>query len=67
MLIRLAALGALGYVGYRYLRERPEQNENRGDVALAGGPLSEQATIQDSPDLAPAMAWHQSEMPRTVQ
>lgn len=67
MLIRLAALGALGYVGYRYLRERPERTENDGEIALAGGPLSEQATIQDSPDLTPAMAWHSSEMPRTVQ
>jgi len=52
MLIKLAALGALGYAGYRYFtseqakapRTVPEEN------LVAGGPLSSSATVQHSPD-----------------
>ncbi len=57
MLIKLAALGALGYAGYRYFtseqakapRTAPEEN------LVAGGPLSASATLQHSPD-APTFA-----------
>ena len=50
MIIKLAALGALGYAGYRYLNsqqgERRGQSNDEERVALAGGPLSEQARVQ---------------------
>ena len=58
-MIKLAALGALGYAGYRYL----QKSRARGGVGsrrtgadsprLAGGPLSGQATLAHSAD-APA-------------
>jgi len=52
MLIKLAALGALGYAGYRYFTS--EQAKARpstvGDNLVAGGPLSGSATLQHSPD-----------------
>lgn len=61
MLIKLAALGALGYAGYKYLgRTRTAQPRNpqtgmaqgrpQGHDAVAGGPLSGQAQVQHSPD-----------------
>ena len=53
MLIKLAALGALGYAGYRYYTS--EQAKTRtytpGDNVVAGGPLSTSATLQHSSDL----------------
>jgi len=61
MLLRLAVLGTIGYLGYREYQKgqagrtagidaavRPRQ------IALAGGPLSDQARIQSDPDAAPS-------------
>ena len=56
MLLRLAALGALGYAGYKYynqnrdevdgaLRRLSQRARGEPDVALAGGPLSSDATV----------------------
>ena len=57
MLIKLAAITALGYAGYHYYRKmRNEQNDSARQTAVAGGPLSGQATIQDNPDLPPTEA-----------
>jgi hypothetical protein len=58
MLLRLAVLGTLGYLGYRELQKsqgalRGSQNAPR-PIALAGGPLSDQARIQSDPDAPPA-------------
>jgi hypothetical protein len=56
MIIKLAALGALGYAGYRYLKSRPQRSVRAGgapEIALAGGPLSSEARLQHTPD-APA-------------
>jgi hypothetical protein len=55
MLVKLAVLGTLGYVGYRYLQKaQAEQGGSPSQVALAGGPLSDSARIQSSPTIAPA-------------
>lgn len=57
MLIKLAALGALGYVGYRYLEKQgalaQPARPSSPDVRLAGGPLSSQATVQHDADAPP--------------
>lgn len=56
MLLRLAVLGTLGYVGYRYLQQQQstgDQGTSPRQLALAGGPLSDQARIQSDPDLPP--------------
>jgi len=56
MLLKLAALGALGYAGYKYYNQNRDQVDSalrrlsRGartepDVALAGGPLSSEASV----------------------
>lgn len=51
-MLKLAALGALGYAGYKYF----QNNSNRAGrddadrrVAVAGGPISDRATVQHSP------------------
>ena len=72
MLLRLAALGALGYVGYKYLQNSGglSQLTGRGSgdastgsaepdlsdphVAMAGGPLSNDATIVSGGEPLPA-------------
>jgi uncharacterized membrane protein YebE (DUF533 family) len=57
-MLRLAALGALGYAGYRYFQKNRATGgaANRSTMAdgprLAGGPLSGQATVQHSADSA---------------
>jgi hypothetical protein len=52
MLIKLAALGTLGYVSYKALQSaRKSQTSQAGhsaDLRLAGGPLSNAATVQHS-------------------
>ena len=55
MLIKLAALGAAGYAGYRYFtsQQAKRQTYTAGDNLVAGGPLSTSATLQHAPD-APA-------------
>lgn len=42
MLLRIAALGTLGYVGYKFLTHRSPKLL----PAVAGGPLSPKATLQ---------------------
>jgi uncharacterized membrane protein YebE (DUF533 family) len=57
VIIKLAALGALGYAGYRYLQKsEARQQQDTPRVALAGGPLSSQASVQSDPSLLPATA-----------
>jgi len=56
MLLKLAALGALGYAGYKYYEKNKasftaDRPRPRPAVALAGGPLSDQARLQSTPDL----------------
>ena len=57
MLIRLGLLGALGYAGYRLLNQQRSSSGSASPavnpaprVALAGGPLSGQATLQHTAD-----------------
>jgi len=77
MLLKLAALGTLGYVGYKYLQKNgyladmrspyvksdfgdaSEQNAGEPDlsdphVAMAGGPLSNDATVIHASEPLPA-------------
>lgn len=48
-MIKLAALGALGYAGYKYFQKNANQS-GRGTAgkqnAVAGGPLSNKAHLQ---------------------
>ena len=53
-MIKLAALGALGYLGYKYFANNANQNAGRREAlstAVAGGPLSDQATLQRTAEL----------------
>ena len=56
MLLKLAALGALGYAGYKYYEKNKDSfrigSSTRSQPALAGGPLSNEAQVQSSPDIA---------------
>ena len=49
-MIKLAALGALGYAGYKYFQKNSNQSGHDYAVAAqnaaAGGPLSDKATVQ---------------------
>lgn len=64
MLLKLAALGALGYAGYKYYQARSDHGPRRADestpdvsnprVAVAGGPLSEQAAVVEAGQPLPA-------------
>lgn len=49
-MLRLLALGAFGYAAYRYFGQ---QRTGPSDVRVAGGPLSDQAVLQHSPDQPP--------------
>ena len=54
MLLKLAALGAIGYAGYKYYEKNKASfaaPRSTSDISLAGGPLSDQARVQSSPDL----------------
>ena len=55
MLLKLAALGALGSTGYKYYEETKDSfrvgSTSRAQPALAGGPLSSEAHVQSSPDI----------------
>lgn len=54
MIIKLAALGALGYAGYRYMQKADSRSQQgTAPLALAGGPLSSQATVQSDPNQPP--------------
>ena len=53
-MFKLAALGALGYAGYKYFQKNgnPFRSTDGGDrrrIAVAGGPISERATVQHTP------------------
>lgn len=54
-MLRLAILGALGYLGYRYLGSNQSQERGRREAAVAGGPLSNQARLQSDPDQPPSL------------
>ena len=57
MLIKLAALGAVGYAGYMYYQRSNSQQgrtEPSPAIALAGGPLSTHAQLQDTAEEPPA-------------
>lgn len=66
MLLKLAALGALGYAGYRYYQKNTTSGRAAGGttptapdlsdprVAMAGGPLSEQASVIEPGQPLPA-------------
>jgi hypothetical protein len=61
MLLRMVALGALGYAGYKYYEKnvsgRPQSTEpdlSDPQVALAGGPLSSEAAVVHAGDDLPA-------------
>jgi len=54
MLLKLAALGAIGYAGYRYYEKNKDSFGSprcKSEPALAGGPLSSEAHVQSSPDI----------------
>jgi uncharacterized membrane protein YebE (DUF533 family) len=55
MLLKLAALGALGYAGYKYYEKNKDSFRSlgspRAQPRLAGGPLSNNARVQSSPDI----------------
>lgn len=55
MLLKLAALGALGYAGYKYYEKNKDSfragGDRRSQPALAGGSLSSEARLQSSPDI----------------
>jgi hypothetical protein len=53
MIVKLIAIGALGYAGYRYFTARLPKTDGVQDIRLAGGPLSSAATVQHSADLPP--------------
>lgn len=50
MILKLVALGALGYVAYRLISE----TKGAPRLDLAGGPLSDKARLQTNPDEPPA-------------
>jgi hypothetical protein len=61
MLLKLAALGAMGYVGYRYYEKNRDSldasfrrftGSRREAPALAGGPLSDEARVVSPDDAA---------------
>lgn len=48
-MLKLAALGALGYAGYKYYRKNLNESGSRDATPrdkVAGGPLSEKARVQ---------------------
>ena len=52
-MLKLAALGALGYAGYKYYQKNSHKfgSFSRSDrqPAVAGGPISDKATVQHTP------------------
>lgn len=56
MLLRLVALGLLGYTGYKFVTKQSGgtlEHPDFSDLRLAGGPLSSRATLQPSADEPP--------------
>lgn len=54
-MLRLAILGTLGYLGYKYLGSDQTQKRAERQPAIAGGPLSSQARLQGNPDQPPLL------------
>ncbi len=56
-MLRLAALGALGYVVFRYMQKNKSVGDSDGSAedrdAVAGGPLSEDAKLQQDAGAPP--------------
>lgn len=53
-MLKLFALGVLGYVGYRYLAHgAAERPSGLATSPVAGGPLSAHAAVQADPDHPP--------------
>jgi hypothetical protein len=52
-MLKLVVLGALGYLGYKYLGSERAGNALDRASAVAGGPLSKYATLQKDPDQPP--------------
>lgn len=50
MLLKLAALGTLGFAAYKYV----ERHRREPRAALARGPLSPKAGLQANPDQPPS-------------
>jgi hypothetical protein len=59
-MLKLVALGTLAYVGVKYLRStdrfRDEPAMRPSDLRLAGGPLSDHASIQHADEALTAAA-----------
>jgi len=52
-MLRLMALGSLGYFALRYIRRTDQSQRPRRAIRLAGGQLSSQARLQQTPDAPP--------------
>jgi hypothetical protein len=52
MLLRIVALGALGYAAYRYFSSERSKTElhQTPDIRIAGGPLSKEAFLVQADD-----------------
>ena len=52
-MLKLLALGALGYAGYKYYAKNRERfgrsAKEDGHLAVAGGPISEKASVRHTP------------------
>ena len=49
MLVKLVALGSAGYVAYKIYDNAKQARERQLQTSVAGGPLSEHATLAHSP------------------
>lgn len=56
-MLKLFALGVLGYLGYRFVQEQGSAAGGPLPAAspVAGGPLSAHATVQSDPDRPPSV------------
>ena len=56
-MLKLAALGALGYAGYKYYQKNTRASHgtgrNNSRPAVTGGPLSDQAAVHPGADIPP--------------
>lgn len=57
-MLKLFALGALGYAGYKYYQRQAEQSGSPQTSprmrAVAGGPISKDASVQHAPARPPS-------------
>lgn len=53
-MLKLVVLGALGYLGYKYLGSKRTDKSFGRESVVAGGPLSANAVLQSNSDLPPA-------------